>query len=91
MAEAMVPNGGSSFFFFFFFCIAAFSYFCSPSSLFLLLFLMMAQGSSRGGNKVGGSAPFSFLLLPSFSFLPSHFLSFSFSVLFPFVSFLLFS
>jgi hypothetical protein len=72
----------------------------SLASLFLLLFLMVmvllsmvAQGSSCGGDEEGKRwCPFlSFLFLPCFCFIPSPFLSFSFSVLCPFVSFLFLS
>ena len=93
-------RGGSSSFLFCF-CIASSLCFYTPASLFLLLFLMVvvvllsmvAQGSSCGGNKEGRQwcPPFSFMFLPSFCFLPSPFLSFSFFVLFPFVSFLFLS
>jgi hypothetical protein len=59
----------------------------------VLLLSMVVQGSSCGGNEEGKRRChfFSFLFLPSFCFLPSPFFSFSFSVLFPFVSFLFLS
>jgi hypothetical protein len=59
----------------------------------MVLLSMVAQGSSCGGDEEGRRwCPFlSFLFLPCFCFIPSPFLSFSFSVLCPFVSFLFLS